>query len=94
MGSPHARYGSLSELPPDNTIRWSVGRKANVVAAIKAGAISLEEAMRRYELSEEELLAWQEAVDSHGSEGLRLTYAQHYRPQGQLRNPLIPQTAG
>jgi len=43
MDSKHA------ELPPPNTKRWVVRRKAAVVAAVRAGVITLEEACRRYE---------------------------------------------
>ena len=48
-----------AELPPPNTTRWVVRRKAAVVAAVRAGVITVEEACRRYQLSEEEFLSWQ-----------------------------------
>jgi uncharacterized protein DUF1153 len=73
MDSKHA------ELPPPNTKRWVVRRKAAVVAAVRAGVITLEEACRRYELSEEEFLAWQRAFDAYGLRGLRTTRIQNYR---------------
>jgi hypothetical protein len=38
--------------------RWVVRRKAAVVMAVLSGLITLEEACRRYQLSEEEFLAW------------------------------------
>jgi len=41
--------------------------------------ITLEEACRRYELSEEEFLAWQRAFDTYGLRGLRTTRIQNYR---------------
>src|SRR5215472_11492303 len=43
------------ELPPPTTKRWVARRKAAVVAAVLAGVITVEEACRRYQLSEEEL---------------------------------------
>ena len=44
----------MADLPPSNTKRWVVRRKAAVLAAVRAGAITIEEACRRYALSEEE----------------------------------------
>ena len=70
---------SLDRLPPPNTKRWVIRRKAEVVAAVRAGIISLEEACRRYTLSIEEFLSWQRLVDSHGLPGLRVTRLQDYR---------------
>ncbi len=70
---------SLDSLPSPDTKRWVIRRKAVVVAAVRAGVISLEEACRRYTLSIEEFLAWQRLVDSHGLPGLRVTRLQDYR---------------
>ncbi|SRR6266404_1872263 len=46
------------DLPPSDTERWVRRRKAVVVTAVPSGAIGLEEACRRYELSKEEFLGW------------------------------------
>jgi len=70
----------MGELPPANTKRWVVRRKAAVVAAVQAGKITLEEACRRYQLTEEEFRAWQRAYEVHGLPGLRATRLQQYRP--------------
>jgi hypothetical protein len=70
----------MGELPPANTKRWVVRRKAAVVAAVQAGKITLEEACRRYQLTEEEFRAWQHAYEAHGLPGLRATRLQQYRP--------------
>jgi hypothetical protein len=64
---------AISDLPPPNTKRWVVRRKAAVVTAVRSGAMTADEACRRYGLSEEELLAWQQAFASHGLPGLRAT---------------------
>ena len=69
----------MVDLPPPNTKRWVVRRKAAVLAAVRSGAITLEEACRRYGLSEEEFLSWQRAFDAHGLPGLRSTRLQAYR---------------
>ena len=70
---------TLDSLPPTNTKRWVIRRKAEVVAAVRAGLISLEVACARYTLSVEEFLSWQRLVDSHGLPGLRVTRLQDYR---------------
>jgi hypothetical protein len=63
----------MGELPPANTKRWVVRRKAAVVDAVMSGKITFEEACRRYQLTEEEFLAWQHAYEEHGLLGLRAT---------------------
>ena len=75
----------MAELPPANTRRWVVRRKAAVVAAVQNGKITLEEACRRYELSEEEFRSWQRDYHSHGLAGLRATRVQQYRPASSPR---------
>jgi hypothetical protein len=67
------------DLPPPKTGRWVIRRKAEVVAAVRGGVISLEEACERYNLSVEEFLSWQALIESHGLRGLRATRVQHYR---------------
>ena len=68
-----------ADLPPPNTKRWVIRRKAEVVAGVRNGVISLEEACRRYKLSIEEFLSWQRLIESHGLAGLRATRLQDYR---------------
>jgi Protein of unknown function (DUF1153) len=55
---------SAIELPPPDTKRWVTRRKAVIVNAVRTGVISLEEVCRRYELSVEEFLAWQRAINT------------------------------
>jgi hypothetical protein len=84
---PRARYvigpdGSpltIADLPPPNTRRWVIRRKAEVVAAVRGGLLSLEDACNRYTLTVEEFLAWQQSIDRHGLAGLRTTRIQQYR---------------
>lgn len=71
---------TIDDLPPANTKRWVIRRKAEVVAAVRGGLISLDDACRRYTLSVEEFLSWQKAIDKHGLPGLRATRLQQYRP--------------
>src|SRR5438477_9080073 len=70
---------STTDLPPPDTNRWVIRRKAILVSAVRTGVISLEEVCRRYELSVEEFLAWERAIDTHGVPGLRVTRLQIYR---------------
>lgn len=75
---------NLDDLPPPNTKRWVVRRKAEVVAAVRHGLLSLEEACRRYTLSIDEFLSWQRLMDQHGVRGLRATKVQSYRNGGPM----------
>ncbi|HLB79477.1 MAG TPA: DUF1153 domain-containing protein [Dongiaceae bacterium] len=70
---------TLKDLPPAGTKRWVIRRKAEVVAGVRAGLITLEEACERYTLSVEEFLCWQKLIDRHGLRGLRVTRLQDYR---------------
>lgn len=70
---------SIDDLPPPETRRWVIRRKAVVVAGVRNGLISLEDACKRYKLSVEEFLSWQRLIDEHGMRGLRTTRLQHYR---------------
>ena len=70
---------TIADLPPTSTKRWVIRRKAEVVAAVRGGLLSLEEACARYTLTTEEFLAWQRSIDRHGLAGLRATRIQQYR---------------
>ena len=80
---PRAKYvigpdGSpltIADLPAPGTKRWVIRRKAEVVAAVRGGLLSLEEACSRYTLTVEEFLS----IDQHGLAGLRTTRIQQYR---------------
>jgi hypothetical protein len=70
---------TLDDLPPPGTKRWVIRRKAEVVAGVRSGLITLDEACQRYTLSVEEFLSWQRLIDRHGLRGLRVTRLQDYR---------------
>ncbi len=70
---------TLADLPKPGTTRWVIRRKAEVVAAVRGGLLSLEDACRRYTLTIEEFLAWQRAIERFGLAGLRATRVQQYR---------------
>jgi len=85
----------IEQLPHPSTKRWVVRRKAAVVAAVRSGAVPLEEACRVYQLSKEELLSWDRAFELHGLAGLRVTRIQQYRRSPPEDAPLrLTETAG
>ena len=69
---------SVADLPPPET-RWVPRRKAEVVAAVRGGLLSIAEACDRYNLTREEFLTWHAWVTRFGKSGLRATKLQHYR---------------
>lgn len=70
---------TLDSLPAAGTTRWVVRRKAEVVAAVNGGLLTVDEVCDRYSLSVEEFAGWQRAVDRSGMPGLRVTRIQHYK---------------
>ncbi len=74
-GEPMTR----DDLPPPTLKRWITRRKAEVVTAVRAGVIGLDEACRRYGITAEEFRSWQRLLDDHGLQGLRVTRLQDYR---------------
>ena len=67
------------DLPPNDTNRWVIRRKAIVVAAVRGGLLSLPDACEKWNISEEEYHSWEHLIDRHGVRGLRATRLQHYR---------------
>ncbi|MBY0520156.1 MAG: DUF1153 domain-containing protein [Sphingomonas sp.] len=70
---------TIDSLPPPETTRWVVRRKAEVVAAVNGGLLNVDEVCARYNLTVEEFAGWQRAIDRSGMPGLRVTRIQHYR---------------
>lgn len=81
---PTGKPLTLEDLPAANTQRWVIRRKAEVVAAVQGGLLTLEEACKRYSLSVEEFLSWQQAISENGLPGLRTTRIQKYRGENTL----------
>lgn len=73
------------DLPPSDTVRWTPHRKAAVVCAVRSGALILDEACRRYQLSAEEFLGWQEAFETHGIGALSVVRLQHFHTASTRR---------
>ena len=56
-----------------------------MAAAVRDSRITMAEALRRYQLTEEEFRSWQRAFERHGLAGLRATRIQQYRQKRQLQ---------
>lgn len=69
---PNGRPLTLGDLPPVRPNRWFPSHKANVVAAVRGGLITAEQACKRYKLTVEEFTRWQQAFESHGVAGLKV----------------------
>jgi hypothetical protein len=69
---------TFADLPLPDTKRWVIRRKAEIVAAVRGGLLSLDEACSRYALNPDELLSWQKCIDRFGVAGLRTTRRQFY----------------
>jgi hypothetical protein len=85
---PHIGANPL-DLPPPDTKRWVVRRKAAVVNAVHDGKMNIKDACLYYMLSIEEFAAWERAIAAHGIPGLRVTRLQVYRdaPPTRLAKP-------
>lgn len=77
---PDGQRITRDDLPPADTKRWVIRRKAEVVAAVRGELLSLKEACEYYNLSEEEFELWSKTIDRHGIQGLRTTQIKKYRP--------------
>jgi len=78
---PDGQRLTRNDLPPADTRRWVIRRKAEVVAAVKGELLTLDEACDYYNLSHEEFEGWRKTIDRHGIQGLRTTRIKKYRSQ-------------
>jgi hypothetical protein len=83
---PAGDFLTLESLPDPGTGRWTPYRKAEVVAAVRGGLLTFDEACHRYSLAMDELIGWQRAVDRSGIPGLRVTKLQQYRDRYQKQD--------
>ncbi|MEL7129418.1 MAG: DUF1153 domain-containing protein [Pseudomonadota bacterium] len=79
VSGPNGQPLTLEDLPPPGIKRWVTRRKAEVVAAVKGGLLTQEDACERYGLSDEEFAGWVRLYTHHGAKGLRTTRIQQYR---------------
>lgn len=76
---PMGEHLTLETLPSRDTRRWVCRRKAQVVAAINGGMLTIDEACERYDLSAEEVDCWRTSYARAGVPALRVTRIQQYR---------------
>jgi len=87
---PNGQKLTLSDLPAKALARWTIARKANVIAAVDGGLLTRDEACIRYNLSAEEYGMWDGGLKRWGLNALRITKAGRYRSlyvreQGAIR---------
>ena len=70
---PDGKLLTKADLPPVDTVRWVISRKAVVVYAVRFGLILQEQALAMYNISQDELESWGEAIDREGLKGLKAT---------------------
>ena len=68
-----------NDLPSTRPKRWVAGRKAEILAAVEVGLLTVEEACARYGLSLDEFLLWKRAVKTAGVSGLKIKRVQDHR---------------
>ncbi|MCB2109927.1 MAG: DUF1153 domain-containing protein [Defluviimonas sp.] len=76
---PDGRIMTRADLPAPGTQRWVASRKLAIVQAVAYGLLPQDEALKRYDLSEEEFALWRKAVERRGAEGLKVTHLQRHR---------------
>jgi hypothetical protein len=81
---PLGIYGEVltpNDLPPSRPARWNVNKKAQIVAAVDCGLLSVEDACSRYALTLDEFLAWKRDLLHGGLRGLYVKRVQDRRPR-------------
>jgi len=74
---PDGSVLTVANLPPANTTRWIARRKAEVVVAVQGGLLTLEQALRRYDISHDEFLEWKLHYEVEGLPGLQVSARSH-----------------
>ncbi len=86
---PTGKPLTVENLPPADTERWVIRRKAEVVAAVRNGLIGQDDACERYRMSAEEFLNWEQLIAAHGLRGLQVTRLQEYQQADRVDSPAI-----
>ncbi len=68
---------SIADLAPDGTQRCVASRKAAVVRGVVYGLLSKDDALERYNLSDDEFIEWVKAVSTRGEAALKATMVQN-----------------
>ena len=75
-----------NNLPSTRPKRWVAGRKAEILAAVEVGLLTVEQACARYGLSLDEFLLWKRAVKTAGVSGLKIKRVQDHRSRRAERS--------
>jgi hypothetical protein len=62
-----------SNLPQPSRIRWVAQRKAELIAAVSGGLLTMDDACLRYAISTEEFTDWERRYVQRGMNGLRVS---------------------
>jgi Protein of unknown function (DUF1153) len=81
--TPNENRLTIGSLPISPNQRWVASRKTEIVAAVRGGRLTLDEACERYGITSEEYLAWQDAMAHFGSDGLQVKNLQAQRRENQ-----------
>lgn len=84
---------TLAMLPPPDTKRWIAHRKAELVAAVHGGMLTLDEVCQRYRIERDEFVSWQRGVERLGLRGLLVTRSQKHRDLFERRQRFEPAQA-
>jgi transposase-like protein len=77
---PMGEVLTLASLPPSKPGRWVARRKAEVLAAVMGGLVTVEGVCRMYDLTEDELLSWMRAYSRRGLAGLKIKAMRRQEP--------------
>ncbi len=76
---PDGNVLTPANLPPNNLTRWVARRKAEVIAAVNGGLLTMPQACQRYRLSVEEFMEWERQYKAAGLAGLRASARHEHR---------------
>ena len=74
---------ALDKLPGTSIARWTATAKKAVLDAIRAEALTVTEACKRYDLTADELESWNRKEQMYGQNGLMATQISRYRRASQ-----------
>ena len=83
---PNGEVLTPSNLPSGRPKRWVARRKAEILAAVECGLLTVDEACARYGLTLDEFLSWKRVVGTAGVSGLKVNRVQDYRPRSAERS--------
>lgn len=60
-------------LPPDSTRRWTPGRRATILLAVRGGLLTIADVDQRWRISPDEFAEWDRRFDGRSAKSLRVT---------------------